>query len=228
MAALLRRQLGCVRVTRMSMVLARLITVIPLVLGGAVHAQSTGNLSPSLETCSESARREDLVCRGLNDPQQRLNCFNSVSAAQLACLDRTQTEARAPSQEPSGTASPSPTSNAAPDVQSGSVSSGAVAKSNPGAAAEKPLDEQAAKPARPAEAKENVIREQKSVAAQPDERPAEPASTASLPKPPKTANRKGALLCMTFRTYDATTGTYRAYDGRVRECGRVEGKLVVK
>jgi hypothetical protein len=104
-----------------------------------------------------------------------------------------------------------------------------------GTAEAKPADEDPkpdAKDARPAVAEETAIHERKPVANQTDEaiaktsnRAAEPAATASLPKRTKAGKRTAGLLCTHFRTYDATSGTYRAYDGRVRQCRQGEELL---
>jgi hypothetical protein len=48
---------------------------------------------------------------------------------------------------------------------------------------------------------------------------AEPATTASVPKRTKARNgMAGPPGCTKFRTYDATSGTYRTYTGRRRLC----------
>ena len=57
----------------------------------------------------------------------------------------------------------------------------------------------------------------------------EPASTASVPKRPKAGNRiAGPHGCTKFRTYDATSGTYRTYDGHRRPCRQGEAILKVE
>jgi hypothetical protein len=57
----------------------------------------------------------------------------------------------------------------------------------------------------------------------------EPTTTASVPKRSKARNRiAGPPGCTKFRTYDATSGTYRTYDGRRRLCRPAEAILGVE
>ena len=166
---------------RMSMTWARLVAVMPLILGGAVCAQSANERDTPLGSCFRSARIADEVCRRENDPKQRSDCFHKVSAAQLECLEHALTEGATASQDSSSTVPLGPPTNPGSNVPSNGASPDELSQRRPDAADAKPAD-------------------------------GEPATTASLPKRTKTGN------CTHFRTYDATSGTYRAYDGRIREC----------
>lgn len=101
----------------------------------------------------------------------------------------------------------------------------------PSAAEAKPTaaaadDKADAKDAKPTAAQDPANEEQMPVAnraaggpAETSNSGAEPTTTATLPKRSKAPNRvAGPPSCTTFRTYDATSGTYRAYDGRRRPC----------
>ncbi len=91
-------------------------------------------------------------------------------------------------------------------------------------------DKADAKEAKPTAAQGSTNEEQKAVANQAPGGPSEtsnsgagPATTASVPK--RARNRiVGPPGCTNFRTYDATSGTYRAYDGHRRSCR--EGKTI--
>jgi BA14K-like protein len=264
------------------MIRARLIAVMPLILGGAVCAQSANEIVTPLESCVRSSRLADAICMRQNDPAQRLDCLHKVSAAQLQCLEHTLPKGAAASEDSSRTVPSEPPANAASSkgaspkapgrteppgvLPKGTTASGenepppggckpiGVTASGeivfpmacrdfieqhkaldrkPGTAEAKPADEDPkpdAKDAKPAVAQATAIRERKPVTNQTDEataetgnRAAEPATTGSLPKRTKAGKRTADLLCAHFRTYDATSGTYRAYDGRLRQCRQGEG-----
>jgi hypothetical protein len=71
------------------MIWARLIGVVPLILGGAVWAQSANENVTPLESCFRSSRLADAICMRQTDPALRLDCFHKTSAAQLECLEHT-------------------------------------------------------------------------------------------------------------------------------------------
>jgi hypothetical protein len=111
---------------------------------------------------------------------------------------------------------------AAPPEKSG------AAEAKPAAEDEKP----AAALDKPANAGEQAVGEQNNGAAPETSKSAvEPVETGSLPKD---AAREplghivGPPGCTHFRTYDATSGTYRTYDGQSRKCREGRGKLVRK
>jgi hypothetical protein len=97
-------------------------------------------------------------------------------------------------------------------------------------------DKADAKEAKPAATQASTNEEPKPVGNQVPAGPAEisrsgpePATTASVPKRSKARNRlAGPPGCTKFRTYDATSGTYRTYDGRRRLCRPGEAILVVE
>jgi len=89
----------------------RLIGVMPLILGGAVCAQSP-NETP-LESCFRSSRLADAICMKQNDPAQRLDCLHKTSAAQLECLEHALSEPATASENSSATVPSRPPANAA-------------------------------------------------------------------------------------------------------------------
>jgi hypothetical protein len=100
----------------------RLANVAPSVAlcltGFAAHAQSANESASGLESCFRAARLADTTCSKLsNDPAQHVDCFNKARTAQLECLERVLSEARAPSAATgsfSETAPPAPPVEAAP------------------------------------------------------------------------------------------------------------------
>src|SRR5260370_38879966 len=96
----------------MSMIRARLIAVMPLILGGAVCAQSANETVTPLQSCFRPSRLADAICMRQNDPAQRLDCLHKVSAAQLQCLEQTLPKGAAAS-EASRTVPSEPPANAA-------------------------------------------------------------------------------------------------------------------
>jgi len=85
------------------MMWARLIGVMPLILGGAVCAQSANEIVTPLESCFRTSRRADAICMRQNDPAQRLDCLRKASAAQLQCLEHTLPKGTAASKDSSKT-----------------------------------------------------------------------------------------------------------------------------
>src|SRR5205807_5857545 len=102
----------CEQAKRMSMMWARLIGVMPLILGGAVCAQSANEIATPLESCFRSSRRADAICMRQNDPAQRLDCLRNTSAAQLECLEHTQPMGATASVNSDGTVPSGPPANA--------------------------------------------------------------------------------------------------------------------
>ncbi|MCP4615624.1 MAG: hypothetical protein GY844_04210 [Bradyrhizobium sp.] len=227
----------------MSLMWARLIVLVPLALGGVAFAQSAGELATPVESCSRSARLADAVCRNESDPKLRGDCFRDVSAAQLKCLETLPSGGATASQDPATTVSSVPSTSAAPGISSNGASpeqpdQKQSDQKQSDTVATKPADNNPQQPAgapEPAAAQETATQQPKPVASQteampePANRAADPAATASVPKRTRTAgNRSDGLLCMHFRTYDAASGTYRGYDGRVRECRQAQEKLLAK
>jgi hypothetical protein len=119
-----------------------------------------------------------------------------------------------------------------------------AAEQKPDAAEEKTVAKQPAvteKPAiaeaKPAAAEEEPAAEEKTAAKQPDSvAPESKLATAtvdavSLPKRVEREARErtiGPPGCMHFRSYDAISGSYRAFDGQRRQCREVAGQLVPK
>src|SRR4029077_3739223 len=91
----------------------RLIGVMPLILGGAVCAQSPNEKVTPLESCFRSSRLADAICMKQNDPAQRLDCLHKTSAAQLECLEHALPEPATASENSSGTVPSGPSANAA-------------------------------------------------------------------------------------------------------------------
>ena len=91
----------------------RLIGVMPLILGGAVCAQSPNEKVTPLESCFRSSRLADAICMKQNDPAQRLDCLHKTSAAQLECLEHALPEPATASENSSGTVLSGPPANAA-------------------------------------------------------------------------------------------------------------------
>ena len=91
----------------------RLIGVMPLILGGAVCAQSPNEKVTPLESCFRSSRLADAICMKQNDPAQRLDCLHKTSAAQLECLEHALPEPATASENSSGTVPSGPPANAA-------------------------------------------------------------------------------------------------------------------
>jgi hypothetical protein len=95
------------------MIWVRLIGVMPLILGGAVCAQSANEKVTPLESCFRSSRLGDAICMKENDPAQRLDCLRKASAAQLECLEQALLERATASENSSGTVPSGPPANAA-------------------------------------------------------------------------------------------------------------------
>lgn len=232
----------------MSITWARLSAVMTVALSGAVYAQSANEMVSLLEACSQSARLAHEACRRENDPERRLACVHKVSATHLQCLERSLPQGPSPSEDISKTApmessasaaSSVPASNGAQQGPARTELLEALPKGEAKAAGEKePLANstearsvaaELGSIARAAGALATATEGQKPVEnqinqtlVQPDHQVAEPATTSSVTKRTKTSNRKGSSRCAQFRTYNAASGTYRTYDGNVRECRQFE------
>jgi hypothetical protein len=81
---------------------------------------------------------------------------------------------------------------------------------------------------KPAAAEEKTAAKQQGSMAPDNSKPvAEPVDSFGLPKRAERGARErtiGPPGCRQFRTYDATSGTYRAYDGQRRQCRDVVGQ----
>jgi hypothetical protein len=119
------RSLSCEQAKRMYMIWARLIGVMPLILGGAVCAQSANEIATPLESCFRSSRLADAVCMRQDDPAERLDCLRKASAAQLECLEDTLPKGATASKHSSRTLPSGPPASA---VSSGARSKGASPK----------------------------------------------------------------------------------------------------
>jgi hypothetical protein len=95
------------------------LTSFALCLAGfTAPAQSANESGFGLEACFQAARLADATCSNLpNDPARRVDCFTKARTAQLECLERVLSEARARSAAPgraSETARPAPQVDTAP------------------------------------------------------------------------------------------------------------------
>jgi hypothetical protein len=95
------------------MIWVRLMGVTPLILGGAVCAQSPNEKVTPLESCFRSSRLADGICMKQTDPAQRLDCLHKTSAAQLECLEHALPEGATASENSSVTVPSGPPANAA-------------------------------------------------------------------------------------------------------------------
>jgi hypothetical protein len=220
----------------MSITWARLLAVMALGLTGAAYGQSESEMVSPLEACSQSARLAHEVCRRENDPERRLTCVDKVSVAHLQCLERSlseNTSKTAPLGSSANAASSIPPLNgpqqgAARTELLEALPNGVATASDeplPKSTEAKPVAAELSSIARAAGALATATEGQKPVddqtpetLVQSDRQVAEPATTSSVPKRTKTSNRKDSSRCTQFRTYNAASGTYRAYDGSVREC----------
>jgi hypothetical protein len=107
------RSLYCEQAKRMSMIWARLIAVMPLILCGAVCAQSANEIVTPFESCFRSSRLADAICMRQNDPAQRLDCLRKTSATQLECLEHLLPKGATASENSSRTVPSGPPANAA-------------------------------------------------------------------------------------------------------------------
>jgi hypothetical protein len=230
----------------MSINWARLSAVMALVLSGAVYAQSANEMVSPLQACSQSTRLAHEACRREADPERRLACVHNVSATQLECLERSLPQGPPPSEDTSKAPPMASSASAASSVprlngeQRGPARTEqlmALPKGVATAAGEKeplaksmeagPVAAELSAIARAAGALATAKEGQKpgedqtnETLGQPDHQVAEPAMTSSVLKRTKTSHRKGSPPCTQFRTYNAASGSYRAYDGKVRECRR--------
>jgi hypothetical protein len=83
-----------------SMMGARWCCTLFFLAAGIITARSSDDTVTSLEACFEVAHIADDVCaKLLNDSAQRLDCFQKTRAAELKCLERSQSEPVQPSVE---------------------------------------------------------------------------------------------------------------------------------
>ena len=106
---------------------AWLIGSLFILAGGIICARSADEGTPGLESCFQAARIADAICsRMLNDPAQRLDCFQKTRAAQIECLEQVLSETPAGSsarQDSSKSPSSGPPASAAlPEGSSNEVS----------------------------------------------------------------------------------------------------------
>jgi hypothetical protein len=94
----------------------------------------------------------------------------------------------------------------------------AVVEQKPAPAVEKP----AVVHAKPAAKQKSVARPSKSAARSKAAAPSKPVQTAKPVQPARASHkpreRTLVMLCTRFRTYNASSGTYRGYDGQMRSC----------
>ena len=69
---------------------------------------------------------------------------------------------------------------------------------------------------KPAVKQKSVARPSKSAARSKAAEPSKPVRTTSIANKPR--ERTMVMLCTRFRTYNASSGTYRGYDGQTRSC----------
>jgi BA14K-like protein len=201
-----------------------LCCVLVTMMSGAALAQTTGAVDPSPATAEPSAKEEP-------PPGGCMPIGVTVSGEIVfpfqcrAFLERQ----KAANQKPVGAENENP----------------AAAKQKPDAAEEKTVAKQSAvtdKPAvsevKPAAAEKEPSAEEKtattqhnSVAPENSKPATEPVDSVRLPKRVEREARErtiGLPGCTQFRTYDATSGTYRAFDGQRRQCREVAGQLFRK
>ena len=96
----------------------------------------------------------------------------------------------------------------------------AAVEQKPAAMDEKPAAvEEKQKPA--AAEEKPAVKQSEAVAPESSQPTNKPVETAPLPKRVERESRERAVssgACTHYRTYDAASGTYRGYDGRVRSC----------
>jgi hypothetical protein len=64
------------------------LTVSVFILGGGISsARSANETADALESCFRAARIADTICSKLDDPEQRVDCFQKMRSTQLECLE---------------------------------------------------------------------------------------------------------------------------------------------
>jgi hypothetical protein len=194
-----------------------LCCVVITVMSGAALAQTTGMVNPSPAPAEPSAKEEpppggcmpigltasgEIVfpfqCKAFIEGQKAAN-QKPVAAEQKPDAAEEKTVAK----QPAVTEKP------------------AIAEVKPAVAQEEP-----------AAAEEKIAAKQPdSVAPENNKLATEPVDSVSLPKRVEREARErtiGPPGCMRFRSYDAISGSYRAFDGQRRQCREVAGQLVPK
>jgi hypothetical protein len=118
----------------------------PLILGGAVCAQSVNENVTPLESCFRASRLADAICTKQNEPAQRLDCLQKASAAQLECLEHAlpttaseESSGKVPSGPPASAASSqAPSKGASPNEPGRTESPGVSTESIPAKEADSP------------------------------------------------------------------------------------------
>ena len=197
--------------------------VVTVMMSGAALAQTTGMVNPSLVPQEPSAAEEpppggcmpigltasgDIVfpfqCKAFIERQRAANqkpVENEKPAAAEQKPDAAEEKNAA--KQPAATVKP------------------AIAEVKPAAAEDKP-----------AAAEETTATKQQGSMAPDNSKPVtEPVDSIRLPKRAERGARErtiGPPGCTQFRTYDATSGTYRAFDGQRRQCRDVVGQSLRK
>jgi len=193
--------------------------VVATVMSGAALAQTTGTVNPSPVPQGPSAMEEPppggCMPIGLTASGEIVFPFQCK-----AFIERQ----RAASQKRAGAENEKP---AAAEQKPDSAEETTVAKQP--AATERPIAE--AKPAAaeemPAAAEEKTVAKQQGSMTPNSKQANEPVDSFKLPKRAEREPRErtiGPPGCTHFRTYDATSGGYRAYDGQRRQCRDVVGQ----
>lgn len=195
--------------------------VVVTVMSGAALAQTTGMVNPSLVPQEPSAMEEPppggCMPIGLTASGEIVFPFQCK-----AFIERQ----RAANQKPAGAENEKP---AAAEQKPDTAEEKIVAKQP--AATERPAIAEvkpAAAEEKPAAAEEKTAAKQQGSMAPDNSNPlAEPVDSFRLPKRAEREPRDRTIRppgCTQFRTYDATSGTYRAYDGQRRQCRDVVGQ----
>jgi hypothetical protein len=202
-----------------------LCCVVITVMSGAALAQTTGMVNPSPAPAEPSAKEEP--------PPGGCMPIGLTASGEIVfpfqCKGFIERQ-RAANQKPVGAENERP----------------AAADQKPDAAEEKNAAEQPAatvkpaiaevKPAaaedKPAAVEEKTAAKKKGSMAPDNSKPVtEPVDSIRLPKRAEREARErtiGPPGCTQFRTYDATSGTYRAFDGQRRQCRDVVGQSLRK
>jgi hypothetical protein len=195
--------------------------VVVTVMSGAALGQTTGMVNPSPVPQEPSAMEEPppggCMPIGLTASGEIVFPFQCK-----AFIERQ----RAASQKPAGAENERPAAaEQKPDTaEEKTVAKQPAATERPAIAEVKP----AAAEEKPAAAEEKTVAKQQGSMAPDNSKPAtEPVDSFKLPKRAEREPRErtiGPPGCTHFRTYDATSGTYRAYDGQRRQCRDVVGQ----
>jgi hypothetical protein len=195
--------------------------IVVTVMNGAALAQTTGMLNPSPIPQEPSAMEEPppggCMPIGLTASGEIVFPFQCK-----AFIERQ----RAASQRPVGAENEKPAAaEQKPDTaEEKTVAKQPAATERPAIADVKP----AAAEEKPAAAEEKTVATQQGSMTPDNSKQAnEPVDSSKLPKRAEREPRErtiGPPGCTHFRTYDATSGAYRAYDGQRRQCRDVVGR----